>query len=145
MPTHDEEDSPRRSVDELRRVARYQRWIIASVLAQIGVWIAFLVLGLAGAWNGYGSGFDFAVVLTVIFGCVGGIYSFLIYWSIRNPVWATVMGLASIPPAMGILTLTVVNGLATRTLTTNGVEVGMFGANATNIKEDRWLDEDEDW
>jgi hypothetical protein len=145
MPTHDEEDSPRQSVDELRRVARYQRWIIASVLAQVGLWIAFLLLGLAGAWNGYGDGFNFSVVLTVILGCVGGIYSFLIYWSVRNPLWATVMGLASIPPGMGLLTLTVVNGTATRTLKTNGVEVGMFGANAAAIKEHRWIYEDEDW
>jgi hypothetical protein len=144
MPTPDEEDSPKRPVDQLQRVARYQRWIIASVLAQVGLWLGFLLISLRGS-QGYGDFGQFAMALTIILGCVGGIYSFLIYWSIRDPFWAAVMGLASIPPGMGLFTLAVVNGTATRTLTTNGVEVGIFGANASDIKEDRWIYEDEDW
>ncbi len=142
MPGHDEEIA-RRPADELQRVARNQRWIVAVVLAQLALWAGCLFLGLTR--RGGSLDLEFPLFLTVALGCVGGIYAFLIYWTVRDPFWAVVMGLASIPPVVGLLTLTVVNGTATRTLNASGVAVGLFGAEPADIDTAfAWLDEDGD-
>jgi hypothetical protein len=141
----DDEAIPRRPADELRRIARYQRWIVAVVLAQLGLWVGCILLPLSRG-SGFTNGSGFALTLTVILGCVGGVYSFLIYWSDRNPIWAVVMGLASIPPFLGFLTLAAVNSVATRMLKTNGVPVGMFGADIAAIEDEPgFYDEDAGW
>lgn len=140
----DHDTASRRPVEELRRIARYQRWIVATVLAQVGLWGGYLLLRLVSHDAGERS-LDFPIFITFALGCVGGIYSFLICWTVRNPFSALLMGCASVPPALGILVLTVVNGTATRALTSNGVEVGFFGADAENIGESQgYYDEDEE-
>ncbi len=130
----DEEDSPRRPADELRRIARYHRWIVLLVLAQLTLWACCLLLSLRER-TPFGGSSEFPIVVTVVLGCAGGIYSFLIYWTVRDPLWAVVMGLACIPPGMGLLVLAVVNGTATRELTDNGVKVGLLGADAEAIPD----------
>ncbi|MBA4187156.1 MAG: hypothetical protein C0467_03975 [Planctomycetaceae bacterium] len=144
MPDFDD-NSPRLSVEELKRIARYQRWVIACVLAQITMWLGILILSiLDGVWIDS----ELPLFLTVLLGLAGGVYAFLIYWEIRNPLWAAVMGLASILPLMGLLTLTAVNGLATQILNRNGVTVGFFGADVNTIEEQSggfYDDEDAGW
>jgi hypothetical protein len=135
----------RRPADDLRRLARYQRWVMGAVLAQVGLWLGCLVL-LALRGRGLNEGLQFPIAVTVILGCVGGIFSFLIYCTIRNPVIAIVMGAACIPPLLGILALVVVNGAATRELEAEGVSVGFLGADADAIEDVPGLyDEDEGW
>ncbi len=66
----DDDENPRRPADELRRIARYQRWLIAVLLAQLLLWVVYVVLS---ARHGFGDdGFRFTGILTVILGCVGG-------------------------------------------------------------------------
>ena len=103
----------KRPADELRRVARYQRWLIASVVIQVTLWVAWLILSAANQsigvrWE------SFLLQVTVILGCVGGVYAFLIYWTVRDPFWAVAMGLASVPPFLGVFALAVVNGTVTK-------------------------------
>lgn len=142
MTDHDEAE--RRPSEELRRIARYQRWLMACVLTQLALWVGCAALSVSG--RTFGLGDDFALALTVILGSAGGIYAFLIYWTVRDPLWAAVMGLASMPPFLGVLTLVAVNVTATRALTANGVAVGLFGADADAIAgEFAWLGEDADW
>lgn len=130
----DDEDGPRRPVEELRRIARYQRWLIATLLAELGLWVGFVALSWLGA-GPIGDGLRFPLVLTVILGCVGGIYAFLICWTVRGPVPAVVMGLAVVVPLLGLVAITVVNGYATTALQANGVRVGIFGADVDSIGE----------
>jgi hypothetical protein len=147
MPVYDDEDAvgPQTPADDLRRVARYQRWVIATVLAQITLWIGYLVLGSLNG-SGFGGGGRFAVVLTVALGCVGGVYTFLIYWTLRQPVQAVVIGLACLPPLIGLFGLMAVNMAATRMLGSNGVSVGVFGADLDSIEDTPGLyDEDAGW
>ena len=136
-----DEDTPRLPVADLKRLAGYQRWVIACVLAQITMWLGILVMSIVdGGWIDT----DVPKFLTWIFGIGGGIYAFLIYWTLRNPFFALVMGLASVIPFLGLLTLTVVNGAASRILNRNGVQVGLFGADLNEIQERAFEFEDGD-
>jgi hypothetical protein len=159
MPNFDE-DNPRLPVAELKRIASYQRWVIACVLAQITMWFGILVLSIAGdEWVEM----DIPILLTCILGVIGGLFALLIYWIIRDPFWASVMSLAVIVPAVGLyslhnhnwvsvvlpalslLALTVVNSTTTQILSRNGVKIGMFGADVNEIKEVvSYEDEEED-
>ena len=130
-----DDESNERPADELRRVARYQRWLIASVVTQVGLWLGTIVLMFADD-GVVGSRYESLLLrLTVILGCVGGVCAFLIYWTVRDPFWAVAMGLASVPPFLGVFALAVVNGTATRELAASGVAVGLFGADADAIPD----------
>ncbi len=144
MPDFDDDHPPRRPADELRRIVRYQRWIVAVVLAQIALWLGFVLLSWVRG-DRPEAGLGFPTVLTFILGGVGGIFAFLTYWSIRGPFAAIVMGLGSMPPCMGILVLMVVNSTATNVLKANGVRVRFFwGALESDITDDHELDDEED-
>lgn len=144
MPEFDE-DVPRLPAEVLKRVARYQRWVIACVLSQITMWLGLLVLSIL---NGEWVDVEVPLFLTFVIDLAGAAFSFLIYWTVRDPFWAAVMGLAAVPPIMGLLTMTAVNGTATATLNRNGVVVGFFGADLNEIEEGvlgGYDDEDAGW
>jgi hypothetical protein len=134
MHEFDDAGAPRRPAAELRRVAHYQRWIVGAVFAQLALWVGYFGL-TRGYLPEFGDQTSLPVMLTFVIGIGGGVYAFLIYWIIRDPVWAGVMGLACFLPFLGLLALTVVNGTATRFLTANGVPVGWFCADPDAIEE----------
>jgi hypothetical protein len=141
----DDDGVLRRPADDLRRLARYQRWIVGVVLAQIALWIGFLLLSLVRG-EAVGDGMGFPLFLTVVLGFAGGLFAFLIYCTVRNPVIGLVMGAACVPPFLGVLALVVVNGVATRALESDGILVGMFGADADAIEDVPGLyDEQDGW
>jgi hypothetical protein len=148
MAAWDEFDRPgaERSAAELRRIVRYQRWLIAVVLAQLGLWLGFIVLLVLG--RGRGPDVGFPVALTFILGCAGGIFVFLLSWELRGAFAAIVFGLATVIPCMGLIILTLVNGYATAELKKHGVRVGVLGANLADVHERPSLydaDEDAGW
>lgn len=144
MSEFDTEFAARRPADELRRIVRYQRWIVAIVLAQIALWIGFVLLSWIGGQSPDGK-LGFPTILTFILGGAGGIFAFLTYWSLRGPFAAVIMGLGSIPPCMGIFVLMVVNATATSVLKANDVRIRFFwGAIESDIPDDyELLDEDD--
>jgi hypothetical protein len=148
MATWEDSDRPgaERSLDSLRRIARYQRWLIAVVLAQLALWGGYIaILVLSGPRRPH---MDFPVILTFILGGVGGIFVFLLSWELRGAFAALIFGLATFVPCMGLLILTLVNGYATNELRKNGVKVGVFGASLANIEDRPSLygdDEDAGW
>jgi hypothetical protein len=135
-----------RSADELKRIIRYQRWLIAVVLAQLVLWLGFIALMVLG--RGRGPDLSFPAALTFILGCVGGIFVFLLSWELRGAFAAIVFGLATVVPCMGLIILTLVNGYATAELKKHGVKVGVFGASTADVHERPSLydaDEDAGW
>lgn len=133
-----------RSADELRRIVRYQRWLIGVVLAQLALWGGFVLLG-ALSRGGFADEPRFAVLLTFILGAVGAIYVFLLCWELkRGGVVAFMLGAATFVPCMGLLVLTLVHGYATTELRKHGVKVGPFGASLAAVDERRSLYDDED-
>jgi hypothetical protein len=145
MPHPD--DFTRRPNDQLRRIARYQRWVIAVLFAQIALWAAYLALAaIRGEVVFEGRRVPF--ILTFVLGGVGGIFSFLLYWTLRGPFAAVVMGLATVVPCIGVLVLLTANSTATAALRTHGIPVGLLGAADPDIPDDRApydLDDDEGW
>lgn len=134
-----------RSAEGLRRIARYQRWLIAVVLAQLALWGGFIAIMVLS--RGRGADVQFPVVLTIILGVVGGLFVFLLSWELRGPFAATVFGIATVVPCIGLLILTMVNGYATTELRKHGVPVGVFGASLAAIDErpSPYDDEDAGW
>jgi len=136
------DDRPRRPADELRRIVRYQRWVVAILLAQIALWVGYIAIGLVRGAPVVG-GLRFPTLLTFILGGVGGIYTFLLYWSIRNPFIAIVMGAGTVVPCIGVLVLLAANTAATSILKDHGVRVGFLGAFESDIPDDSLADEDD--
>jgi hypothetical protein len=137
------DDSPQRPTDELRRIACYQRWVLAIVMAQAALWIGYLVLTLARG-DSPREGLGLPVRFTFILGAVGGIFTFLLYWTIRGPFPAFVMGLGAVPPCFGLLVMIVANANAAEVLRTSGVRVGwFFGAFDGDIEDYEELDSDD--
>jgi hypothetical protein len=148
MAAWDEFDRPagERSADDLRRIVRYQRWLIAVVLAQLALWGGVIALTVLN--RGRGPGMDFPMALTLILGAVGGIFVFLLSWELRGAFGAIAFGFATLVPCLGLLILTMVNGYATAELKKHGVKVGLFGASLDDIRERPGpydIDEDAGW
>ena len=147
MAGWDESDRPgaERPADALKRIVRYQRWLIAVVLAQLALWGGFIALTALS--NGRMADIEFAVILTFILGGVGGIFVFLLSWELKGAFGAVVFGLATVVPCLGLIVLTLVNGYATAELRKHGVPVGVFGASLAAIDErpDPYDDEDAGW
>ena len=139
------DDSPRFAAGELRRIARYQRWVIAVVLAQVALWVGYVLLSWARGDDPV-AGLGFPVRLTIALGALGGIFTFLLYWTLRGPFAAVVMGLGALPPCMGLFVLVLTSATATAALKTNGVPVGLFGVDPHAIDNRRlYDDEDAGW
>jgi hypothetical protein len=140
------DEAPKRSPNDLRRIARYQRWLIAVVLAQMALWGGFLALTI----HGNSPVLDSALprMLLLILGSVGGIYVFLLTWELRDGVIAIVFGFATVIPFMGILVMILANTYASEELRKYGIPVGIFGANDDDIANppaSADTDADADW
>ncbi len=148
MAADDEFGRPgERSADELKRIIRYQRWLIAVVLAQLALWLGFIALTAMGRGRINDDAMNFPIVLTFILGGVGGIFVFLLSWELRGAFAAVVFGLATVIPCMGLIILTLVNGYASTELKKHGVKVGVFGASVSDVDErpSPYDDEDAGW
>ena len=144
-----EDDRPggERSAEELKRIVRYQRWLIAVVLAQLALWLGFITLMVLGRGD-MADAMEFPVVLTFILGATGGIFVFLLSWELRGAFAAVMFGLATVIPCMGLIILTLVNGYAVAELKKHGVKVGLFGASLADVdaRPDPYAaDEDAGW
>jgi hypothetical protein len=147
-----------RSADGLRRIIRYQKWLIFVVLAQLALW-AFVLLFAIVRDNWPDMGFPKAV--TFLLGCTGGIFVFLLSWELRGTFGAIAFGLATVIPYgalalgfaaaisfLGVFILTLVNGYASAELREHGMTVGVFGASLAAVQERPGLydvDEDAGW
>jgi len=140
-----EEIPGRRPAEELRRLARYQRWVMGVMLAEIALWVGCLLFGMARGRD-LAAFSQIPLVATVALGCTGGIFAFLAYCTTRNAVTALLMGVACVPPLLGFFALAVANGVATRELQASGVAVGVFGADVDAIEDVPGLyDEQDGW
>ena len=134
MAAWDEFDRPEggRTAEELRRIVRYQRWLVAVVLGQLALWLGFIALGLLGAGFG-GDAINFPAVLTLILGGVGGVFVFLTAWELRGAFAAVAFGLMTVVPCMGLMIIVLVNDYAPTALKTPGGPGGTCGASRPDI------------
>jgi hypothetical protein len=114
--------------EKLRRIARYQQWVLYALLVNIVI----NIVALATQNQGLLIALTVLVVLiaVVIFAMVA---VFLLANELFNPVIGVLCALLMIVPCISLLTLLVINGRATKHLQTHGIKVGFMGANPNSI------------
>ena len=118
---------------DLRRVAMYQRGIIACILLYIIAFIAQSIVfrsrgdeiplwvGMIAALAGLGSAL------------AGAVFVFLLSIKVYGPALGILLGILTLIPCLGLLALLRVNAKATNVLQQNGIKVGLLGANPATI------------
>jgi len=114
--------------EKLRRVAKYQQWVIYALLAMIVLYIAFLVtrqgpLAVRGP-------IALAYMATWVFSMVA---IFLLAKELHHVGIAVLCAILMIVPCISLITLLVVNGKATAYLQQHGIKVGFMGTNPNQI------------
>jgi len=118
--------SPPEDREKLRRVAKYQQWVLYALLSNIGVNVA--VLGAKG--GGFeASGNLIAIVLGLPVVLFGMFAIFMLAREVYNVAAGIVCAILMIVPCISLLALLVVNGKATTYLQSRGIKVGLMGAN----------------
>jgi hypothetical protein len=143
MTEWDDFDGPDdgRAAERLKRLVRYQRWLVAVVLAQLALWGGSAVLMVTGR---HAMGAGFTLTLTEILGAAGAVFVLLAAWEVRGAVPAFLLACATVVPGLGLLVLAMVHGYVSAELRKHDVEVGAFGASPTAVDERPGLYDDED-
>lgn len=114
--------------EKLRRVAKYQQWVIYALLAMIVLYIAF---GIAREGSIAVRGPIAIMYLgTWVFSMVA---IFLLAKELHHVAIAVLLALLMIVPCISLLTLLIVNGKATGYLQQHGIKVGFMGVNPNTI------------
>lgn len=116
--------------EKLRRVARYQRWVLRALLFNILITALVMLNAIAG----YSETLSMIGLVFGLVAAVAGMISIcLLANEIYNIVIAIVCAVLMFVPCISLLTLAVVNGKATTYLQQRGVRVGFMGANPETI------------
>jgi hypothetical protein len=114
--------------EKLRRVARYQQWVIYTLLVNIVLYIVALSTRQAGLLA------NLAVLVVALGIVVFGVISIsLLASELFNTGIGVLCGVLVIVPCISLITLLVVNGKATSFLQKHGIKVGFMGANPDQI------------
>jgi hypothetical protein len=143
----DEFDRPagERSSEELKRIVRYQRWLIGLVLAQLALWMWWGVLEVAGAGRGP---HDAARLLLGAVVLAAGAFVFMLECTLNGVAAGLFGGLLALIPGLGLLFQVMANQAATTDLKKHGLTVGTFGASPAEVDVCRCpydIDEDAGW
>lgn len=129
-PQSDMTDSgvPDQQREKLIRVARYQRWVIYALLANIVLNITIMSLARQGVMVQV---LGLAVALGVVAFAILSI--FLLQKEVSNVGVAILCAILMFIPCISLITLLVVNQGATKYLQSRGVKVGFMGADPNSI------------
>jgi hypothetical protein len=112
--------------DDLKSVAMYQKGILLCILAYLA-----LVL------------FQFAVppesrsllaILAIPLGITATVFVFLLATKVYSTGLGIVLGILTLIPCVGLIVLLIINGKATAVLKKHGINVGLLGANLSDIR-----------
>ena len=134
-----------RSSEELKRIVRYQRWLIGLVLAQLALWAWWGVLSVTGAGRGPNEGARILLGAVVL---AAGAFVFMLESTLNGVAAGLFGGLLSLIPGLGLLFQVMANQAATTDLKKHGLTVGAFGASPAEV-DTHWcpydIDEDTGW
>ncbi|MEM8946539.1 MAG: hypothetical protein AAGD11_15305 [Planctomycetota bacterium] len=115
--------------DRLRRIATYQRWVLFSLLANIGMNVT-LMMDLVPDDSPLDLAESILAVCVLIFSLFALFKLAAEFYSVpRSVLWAALL----IVPLVGLITLLIVNQKASTFLQQNGYPVGLFGINPNEI------------
>ena len=139
-------ESSKGSVDDLRKIAIYQKWLNIGILISLICYFIFIMNVLVQAVL-YEMGFEmsvfFATFLVVIWfvvlgvlllaNCCSTLFLFLLGFKVFG-IWpGLALGIFSLFPCVGLVPLLIVSIKATSVLRKRGVKVGLLGANPSEI------------
>jgi len=139
--------SSKGSVDDLRKIAIYQKWLNIGILTSLICYFIFIMNALVQAVL-YEMGFEisvfFVTFLVVIWfvvlgvlllaNCCSTLFLFLLGFKVFG-IWpGLALGIFSLFPCVGLVPLLIVSIKATNVLRKRGVTVGLLGANPSEIK-----------
>ena len=111
--------------EDLRSVAQYQKGIMVCILIYlILVFVQFAIpdeLGLL------------LVIGVIALGLTGTVFVFLLSTKVFSTGVGILLGILTLVPCIGLITLLIVNGRATAILKRNGIRVGLLGANMSQL------------
>jgi uncharacterized membrane protein len=119
MPLEYAQPQPHRK--DLREIATRQRAIMYCILG----YIVFAILQFAVPAP-FGLIFTLLAVGSSI---TGAVFVFMLAIAIYNTGVGVVLGILTLIPLIGLITLLIVNGKATKLLREHGIKVGLMGAN----------------
>lgn len=108
------------SSEDLRKVAKYQKGIIAC--------IAIYLVGFFGQFVSPPELLVFAWLIIIAAGFAGAVFVFLLAIKVFGIGLGILFGALCFFPCLGIFVLLGVNSKATHILKENGIKVGLFGA-----------------
>jgi hypothetical protein len=114
--------------EKMRRVAKYQQWVLYALLANIVLNI--MAMSTRGVDPAVGLALA-ALALVVV--AITMFAVFRLTNELYNMVAAVCCAILMIVPCVSLLTLLIVNGRATTFLQQRGVKVGLMGANPNLI------------
>jgi hypothetical protein len=111
--------------EDLRSVARYQKGILVCILVYfVAVLCQFLIPPELQP----------LIAIGVLFlGLVATVFVFLLAMKVYSPGVGILLGILTMVPCLGLITLLMVNGKATTILKQNGIRVGLLGANPSDV------------
>jgi hypothetical protein len=119
-------------VARIRRIAKYQRWVIAALV--VNVVLTFLIVTLALGQSDNGS---LGQQLARIVGLSATIFMmtslYMLAKQLSNSVLAAAATALMLIPILSFIVLLIYNQRATKFLREYGIKVGLFGANPRRI------------
>lgn len=114
----------------MRKVARYQQWVLYALLGNILVNVGMIAAASAGMQN-VSNGIAVFIGLPVVLCGMPAI--FLLARALYHPAVGVLCAILMIVPCISLLTLLIVNGKATSHLQARGIKVGFMGVNPETI------------
>ena len=113
------------SREDLKAVARYQKGILVCILIYLIAMIGQFAIPA-----------DFRPLIglgILVVGLVGTVFVFLLAIKVYSTGVGVLLGILALIPCIGLIALLVVNGKATGILKQNGINVGLLGADVSQI------------
>jgi hypothetical protein len=112
-------------IEDLHKVAKYQKGILVCILIQLIAVAAQLALPEELR--------VFVALGSLVVGLVSTVFVFLLAVNVYSTALGVVLGVLALIPCLGLVALLIVNQKATNVLKQNGIRVGLLGANLSQI------------
>jgi hypothetical protein len=110
---------------ELKNVARYQKGVLVCILIYILLVVSQFLIPESLQ--------PLLMIAVAAVGVTGTVFVFLLAIAMYSVGVGILLGLLTLLPCIGLITLLVVNGKATSVLRQNGIRVGLLGADMSQL------------
>jgi cytochrome bd-type quinol oxidase subunit 2 len=118
--------------EKARRVAKYQRWVIFTLLANILLYILASQFSQSNHLVSFSeAGITLAICILAIF---AAFTVFMLAKELSGTGVAILCAILMFVPCVALVTLLIVNQMATRFLKSQGIRVGFLGIDPKNIR-----------